>query len=205
MKKINQEAQADFANLLRQKAPNLSNDEISNSYHKIIQCIDIYLKQAPFQSEIDKPSLARKELSKLSSSINSVINQIRMLDGTSQVHLVKLGFKSDATQSTLRDLYGLVVKAENSANAKPDKSSNDSLTYLAGNIHFLLGETLIPHGKESTKQLVNDIFVLIAPHRWKTINAIKSQEPDQPPRGIIPTDIGRHYDSALLNKDIFSD
>jgi hypothetical protein len=199
----------DFTSMLRRKAPNLSDEKLEDCFQEIIRSVDAYLKHVAFHSNLDKPSQAREELSKLNSTINSIINQIRLLDSTSQVQLIRNGFKVNATQSTLRRLHEIIVNAESEANSKPDKAANHTLTYLVGKIHFLLGKTLRKHRKDSSKQLVNDIFTLIADARFDHFedrqSALSMRRSSLSRRGIIPIDIGSHYDKALLLKDVYSE
>ena len=145
--------QNDFANLLRKKTPDLSDDEVRKCFDEIVKSIENYLKQYAFQSNINKPSQARKELSDLSLSIKTVINKIRILDGTSQAHLIRLGFKTLATQSTLSGLYELVKVAEKIANAKPNKVS---ISGRIGLLEPLLSYLLLLGGKPSAIFIKSD-------------------------------------------------
>lgn len=193
-----------FANLLRKKAANLSDKELEDCLQEIIKSADLYLNNFAFYSNLGKPSQAREELSNLNSSINSLSNQIRLLDSTSLVHLVDHGFKVNATQSTLKHLHEIVANAKSAANSKPDKAANHALTYLVGKIHFLLGKMLSIHRKKSSKKLVNDIFPLVAKvrfNRFKARQGVKAVRLDaESQRGIIPDDIGRQYNKALKLK-----
>lgn len=205
MVKNNLNVESDFANLLWAKAPALSAEETHSCYLAITRAIDAYLKVSAFQRDIDNPRIARKSLEQISTSLNSVINQLRMLDSTSQVHLARLGFKPRATETTLKHLLDLINQAKEEVQAQPDQASNDHLTYLIGRIHYLLGKSLAPHRKKSTKRLVNDTFTLIAPVLATSQNGSAMQSGRRTTRGIIPADIGRHFDKALKLKDIVSD
>lgn len=199
----------DFANLLRAKAPALSDEEISDCYIAITKCVDNYLNLWAFQNDINKPALARESLSNVATSIKTLINQLRVLDSTSQIHLVSAGFKSRSAQTTLENLHKIVIEAEQKASSQRDKPANDHLTYLVGRIHSQLGKVLAPYKKRSTKKLVNDIFALVAHERLKSAMDAKKTKTHrlslEESKGIIPIDIGRNFDKALKLVDIISD
>lgn len=189
----------DFTNLLRNKAPSMSNEDISNCYLSIKAAIDTYLQLIPHEHAINKPRKSRKSLSKLSKSVHSVHMQLQQLDTGSLVALVRHGYKPQTTIAIISNLDDSASRAAQDSIEQPDKAANHHLTYLVGKIHYLLGTALKPYGRKSTKALVNDVFALVSPFRFDE----KYQGTLKPPRGIIPIDIDRCFDNALKLKDVY--